>query len=230
MRAGWTERTSRTTESTAASTSSLRSGTGNDTQTHTQIQTDKCSTRSVVQGNNTNNTFPTCSFPARSCAIKLFFAWRILIASVSVLTRAISFPQAASSGCRVHEGSAWKSEHYPADCKSWLPHTQRDKKAQRQSEFTLTSACFILRRLFTVIIHLTCVCVCVTVNVQIREEIDKFGIKVYQFPECDSDEDEEFKQLDKELKVSQSDGLPVTEFSWLTDSLEVEVTESLADD
>lgn len=39
-------------------------------------------------------------------------------------------------------------------------------------------------------------------NVQIREEIDKFGIKVYQFPECDSDEDEEFKQLDKELKVS----------------------------
>uniref|UniRef100_A0A3Q3K7S2 Septin n=1 Tax=Monopterus albus TaxID=43700 RepID=A0A3Q3K7S2_MONAL len=35
---------------------------------------------------------------------------------------------------------------------------------------------------------------------RIREEIDKFGIKVYQFPECDSDEDEEFKQLDKELK------------------------------
>uniref|UniRef100_A0A3Q3WGJ3 Septin-type G domain-containing protein n=1 Tax=Mola mola TaxID=94237 RepID=A0A3Q3WGJ3_MOLML len=34
------------------------------------------------------------------------------------------------------------------------------------------------------------------------KEIDKFGIKVYQFPECDSDEDEEFKQLDKELKVS----------------------------
>lgn len=44
----------------------------------------------------------------------------------------------------------------------------------------------------------SCVCVCV----QIREEIDKFGIKVYQLPECDSDEDEEFKQLDKELKVS----------------------------
>lgn len=42
------------------------------------------------------------------------------------------------------------------------------------------------------------ICVCI----QIQEEIDKFGIKVYQFPECDSDEDEEFKQLDKELKVS----------------------------
>ncbi|XP_041757180.1 septin-5 isoform X1 [Coregonus clupeaformis] len=35
---------------------------------------------------------------------------------------------------------------------------------------------------------------------RVREEIERFGIKVYQFPECDSDEDEEFKQLDKELK------------------------------
>lgn len=43
-----------------------------------------------------------------------------------------------------------------------------------------------------------CVCLAWT---QIREEIDKFGIKVYQFPECDSDEDEEFKQQDRELKV-----------------------------
>lgn len=42
---------------------------------------------------------------------------------------------------------------------------------------------------------------------QIREEIDKFGIHVYQFPECDSDEDEDFKQQDRELKVSmQSSG------------------------
>lgn len=37
---------------------------------------------------------------------------------------------------------------------------------------------------------------------QIREEIDKFGIHVYQFPECDSDEDEDFKQQDRELKVN----------------------------
>uniref|UniRef100_A0A8C7MGR9 Septin 5 n=1 Tax=Oncorhynchus kisutch TaxID=8019 RepID=A0A8C7MGR9_ONCKI len=35
---------------------------------------------------------------------------------------------------------------------------------------------------------------------RVRDEIERFGIKVYQFPECDSDEDEEFKQLDKELK------------------------------
>ncbi|OWK14097.1 hypothetical protein Celaphus_00000023 [Cervus elaphus hippelaphus] len=36
---------------------------------------------------------------------------------------------------------------------------------------------------------------------RIREEIDKFGIHVYQFPECDSDEDEDFKQQDRELKL-----------------------------
>lgn len=41
---------------------------------------------------------------------------------------------------------------------------------------------------------------------QIREEIDKFGIHVYQFPECDSDEDEDFKQQDRELKVSMQPG------------------------
>uniref|UniRef100_A0AAY4B862 Septin n=1 Tax=Denticeps clupeoides TaxID=299321 RepID=A0AAY4B862_9TELE len=34
------------------------------------------------------------------------------------------------------------------------------------------------------------------------EETDKYGLKVYQFPDCDSDEDEEFKQQDRELKES----------------------------
>nr|XP_021334833.1 septin 5b isoform X2 [Danio rerio] len=37
---------------------------------------------------------------------------------------------------------------------------------------------------------------------RVREEIEKFGIKVYQFPDCDSDEDEELKQQDRELKES----------------------------
>lgn len=37
---------------------------------------------------------------------------------------------------------------------------------------------------------------------QLREEIDKYGIKIYQFPDCDSDEDEELKRQDKELKVN----------------------------
>lgn len=36
---------------------------------------------------------------------------------------------------------------------------------------------------------------------QIREEIKQFGINIYQFPECDSDEDEDFKKQDQILKV-----------------------------
>ncbi|XP_030638937.1 septin-5-like [Chanos chanos] len=39
-------------------------------------------------------------------------------------------------------------------------------------------------------------------KLKIREEIEKFGINIYQFPECDSDEDEEFKRQDQELKDS----------------------------
>nr|XP_029529947.1 septin-4-like [Oncorhynchus nerka] len=35
---------------------------------------------------------------------------------------------------------------------------------------------------------------------KIREEIQQYGIKIYQFPDCDSDEDEDFKQQDQELK------------------------------
>ena len=41
---------------------------------------------------------------------------------------------------------------------------------------------------------------------QIREEIEQYGINIYQFPDCDSDEDEDFKQQDQELKVSEADG------------------------
>ncbi|XP_014903987.1 septin 4b isoform X2 [Poecilia latipinna] len=37
-------------------------------------------------------------------------------------------------------------------------------------------------------------------KIKIREEIEQYGIKIYQFPDCDSDEDEEFKQQDLELK------------------------------
>ena len=36
---------------------------------------------------------------------------------------------------------------------------------------------------------------------QILEEIEKHGIKIYEFPDCDSDEDDEFKKQDLELKV-----------------------------
>ncbi|XP_036380076.1 septin-5-like isoform X2 [Megalops cyprinoides] len=37
---------------------------------------------------------------------------------------------------------------------------------------------------------------------KILEEIEQFDIKIYQFPECDSDEDEDFKRQDQELKDS----------------------------
>uniref|UniRef100_A0A8C2ZHL6 Septin 4a n=1 Tax=Cyclopterus lumpus TaxID=8103 RepID=A0A8C2ZHL6_CYCLU len=37
-------------------------------------------------------------------------------------------------------------------------------------------------------------------KMKIREEIEQFGINIYQFPECDSDEDEDFKKQDQILK------------------------------
>lgn len=36
---------------------------------------------------------------------------------------------------------------------------------------------------------------------QVIQEIRANGIKIYDFPECDEDEDEDFKNLTKELKV-----------------------------
>lgn len=44
--------------------------------------------------------------------------------------------------------------------------------------------------------HVWCV-----LSSQVKEDIDKYGIKIYQFPDCDSDEEEELKRQDKELKV-----------------------------
>ncbi|XP_048374932.1 septin-4-like isoform X1 [Sphaerodactylus townsendi] len=37
-------------------------------------------------------------------------------------------------------------------------------------------------------------------KIKIREEIEQFGIRIYQFPECDSDEDDDFKLQDQALK------------------------------
>uniref|UniRef100_UPI003AABA464 septin-5-like isoform X1 n=1 Tax=Centroberyx gerrardi TaxID=166262 RepID=UPI003AABA464 len=39
-------------------------------------------------------------------------------------------------------------------------------------------------------------------KMKIREEVKQFGINIYQFPDCDSDEDEEFKKQDQTLKDS----------------------------
>jgi len=33
------------------------------------------------------------------------------------------------------------------------------------------------------------------------DEISRHGIEIYQYPECESDEDEDFKKQDAELKV-----------------------------
>ena len=45
---------------------------------------------------------------------------------------------------------------------------------------------------------------------QIRQEIEQFGINIYQFPECDSDEDDEFQQQDQILKVPDLDSKRVS--------------------
>ncbi|CAB1315768.1 unnamed protein product [Coregonus sp. 'balchen'] len=37
-------------------------------------------------------------------------------------------------------------------------------------------------------------------KIRILSEIDKYRLKIYQFPDCDSDEDEEFRRQDMELK------------------------------
>ena len=39
---------------------------------------------------------------------------------------------------------------------------------------------------------------------QILEEIEEASIRIYQFPECDSDEDEDFVEINKDLKVFSS--------------------------
>ena len=36
---------------------------------------------------------------------------------------------------------------------------------------------------------------------QVMDEIQKHGIRLYDFPECDQDEDEDFRNLTKQLKV-----------------------------
>lgn len=50
------------------------------------------------------------------------------------------------------------------------------------------------------------------------EQIEENHINIYKFPECDSDEDEEFKQQDRELKVSLTkvidQGHPIKPVLW----------------
>lgn len=48
--------------------------------------------------------------------------------------------QFEASWCGVHEGSAWKGEHYSPHCQSGLSHSKRDKEAEGPGE--LTVPCF----------------------------------------------------------------------------------------
>lgn len=40
-----------------------------------------------------------------------------------------------------------------------------------------------------------------SVHPEIRDQLKEEEINIYQFPECDSDEDEEFKKQNEEMKV-----------------------------
>lgn len=42
-----------------------------------------------------------------------------------------------------------------------------------------------------------------SVSSKIREQLKEEEINIYQFPECDSDEDEDFKRQDAEMKVQR---------------------------
>ena len=44
-------------------------------------------------------------------------------------------------------------------------------------------------------------------------DIEKYDIKLYEFPECDSDDDDEFKKSDEEIKVSDISELYIFKFT-----------------
>lgn len=46
---------------------------------------------------------------------------------------------------------------------------------------------------------------------RIMSDLDRYKIDIYRLPECDSDEEEEIKRLDKEIKVRNA-----LSFSYLT--------------
>lgn len=41
---------------------------------------------------------------------------------------------------------------------------------------------------------------------EIRDQLKEEEINIYQFPDCDSDEDEDFKRQDAEMKVRAAPG------------------------
>ena len=41
-------------------------------------------------------------------------------------------------------------------------------------------------------------------KLNVLSDIEKHNVKIYEFPVCDSDDDEAFKKIDQEIKVSRS--------------------------
>ena len=39
-------------------------------------------------------------------------------------------------------------------------------------------------------------------KIKVLSDIEKHNVKIYEFPVCDSDDDESFKKIDEEIKVS----------------------------
>ena len=42
---------------------------------------------------------------------------------------------------------------------------------------------------------------CISIFLQILDEIEEQGIKIYELPDCESDEDEDYVEQTKQLKV-----------------------------
>ena len=49
--------------------------------------------------------------------------------------------------------------------------------------------------------HLLSVTKCISLFLQILDEIEEQGIKTYELPDCESDEDEDYVEQTKQLKV-----------------------------
>lgn len=53
--------------------------------------------------------------------------------------------------------------------------------------------------------HLSlCLSLSASVSSEIRDQLKEEEINIYQFPDCDSDEDEDFKRQDAEMKVQRT--------------------------
>jgi hypothetical protein len=50
---------------------------------------------------------------------------------------------------------------------------------------------------------------------KVLSDIEKHNVKIYEFPLCDSDDDETFKKIDEEIKVNFTHTLYIYSSLWL---------------